>query len=80
MSTTLSHPAAQVQEFASRIERLQRTLKELSRALKELGQLGDTRKLKGQLEKLGKLELGVPDLQSELAELTRQLSEWRVDQ
>ena len=78
MNTALD-PNLELEEFGERVEKIQRNLKELGKALKEL-RPQETRKLRGRLEKLSKLDLGLPELQSELKALLTRVEAYAREQ
>ncbi len=79
MSTVTSDPLAELHTFGERLEKVQRTLKELGKALKEL-RPQETRKLRGRLERLHKLDLGLPELEQELKTVLARVEAWAKEQ
>lgn len=79
LEKTVTDPNLELEEFGERVEKIQRNLKELSKALKEL-KPQETRKLRGRLEKLGKLDLGLPEFQGELKSLLQKVELYAREQ
>lgn len=79
LDKTLSDPVLELDEFGHRLEKLQRNLKDLGKALKDL-KPQETRKLRGKLERLNKLDLGLPELQQELKSMLSRVEAWAREQ
>lgn len=79
LDKTITDPLLDLEEFGERVESIQRNLKELAKALKEL-KPQETRKLRGRIEKLSRLDLGLPEFQSELKGLLQKVEAWAKEQ